>query len=238
MTVGDYALAAEYYDLLYSEIKDYEAEVSRLLEIFGSATIPVHTVLDVACGSGRHAKILAQSGLRVDGLDFEPAFVRMAQERNPAGCFVVGDMMSFEVSEPYDAVLCLFGSIGYAADETELRAALGSFANALHSGGLLVLEPWFAPGDMEDGYVTALTAKRDELAVSRVSRTKIVGTVSRLEFEYLVARPAGIQHLSEVHELGLFPRSTMESVLAAAGFDVTYDPEGLIGRGLYVGTKL
>ena len=236
--MGNFAPSYEYYDLLYSEIKNYEAEILRLLEIIRSAPLPMRKILDVGCGTGRHAELLCEAGLEVDGLDIEPGFIHIAQERNPNGRFLVGDMTSFEVSEPYDALFCLFGSIGYAVDEARLHAAFECFRNAVRPSGLLIVEPWFEPDDMTDGAVHMHTARRDNLVVCRVARTKIVGAVSRLEFEYLIARPSGIKHLSEVHELGLFPRSVMTEALESSGFKVEYDQEGLTGRGLYVATKV
>lgn len=235
--VSSYSRAAGLYDLLYGAFKDYRAETVRLLDIFGSGSVPVARVLDVACGTGMHAKSLAEAGLQVDGLDLEPEFVRIAQDRNPEGRFRVGDMTSFEVDEPYDVVLCLFGSIGHVVEEDRLRAAVRCMAAAVRPGGLLVLEPWFEPGAMQDGYVVVNTAKSDDLSVCRMSRTSIRGDVSRLEFEYLVGRPTGIERLSEIHELGLFTRTLMEESMRAQGLDVSYDPEGLIGRGLYVARK-
>lgn len=195
--MGSYSQAAEFYDLLYSEIKDYGTETARLLEIFGSAQIPVSRVLDVGCGTGKHSQLLSETGLDVDGLDLEPEFVRIAQKRNPAGSFSVGDMTAFEVSQPYDAVTCLFGSIGYAVDDARLRRAVTCLGRAVRRGGLVILEPWFEPGTMEDGYVTMHSARDEGLVVCRVSRTSIVGTVSRLEFHYLIARPSAIEHRSE-----------------------------------------
>ena len=46
------------------------------------------TVLDVGCGTGEHARLLAEQGFAVDGLDIEPDFVRIASAKNPAGRFV------------------------------------------------------------------------------------------------------------------------------------------------------
>ena len=235
--MSNYAPACEYYDLLYSEIKDYEAEIPRLLEIIRSAPLTVRRILDVGCGPGRHARLLSDAGLDVDGLDLEPGFIRIAQERNPNGRFLVGDMTSLEVSEPYDALICLFGTIGYAVDKTKLHSALACFHSAIRPSGLLIVEPWFEPDDMTDGSIFMHTARRDDLIVCRVARTKVVGAVSRHEFEYLIARPSGIEHLSEVHELGLFPRSAMTEAFEATGFKVEFDPEGLTGRGLYIASK-
>jgi len=235
--MGSYSQAAQFYDLLYAEIKDYEADTGRLLTLFEAAVSPVGRVLDVGCGTGRQAQLLRESGMEVDGLDLEPGFIEIAQDRNPAGAFRVGDMTDFEVSEPYDAVLCLFGSVGYALDELGLRATIGCLARAVRAGGIVVLEPWFEPGAMTDGHVTMHSAEGDGVHVCRMSRTSIRGDISRLEFEYMVGRSGGIERLSEVHELGLFSGPVIEDAFREAGLEVRYDSEGLMGRGIYLASK-
>jgi len=235
--MSTYARAAAFYDLLYGQIKNYRAEAVHLMEIFADAAVSVTRVLDVGCGTGQHARLLGEAGLSVDGLDLDEQFVRIAQERNPTGHFQVGDMTAFEVERPYDAVLCLFGSIGYVLRENRLRAAVACLAAATRPGGLLVLEPWFEPGVMQDGFVVVHTAERADIKLCRMARTSIQGAVSRLEFEYLVGRPTGIERLSEVHELGLFPRDLVADALRAQGLEPTFDPDGLIGRGLWIARK-
>lgn len=235
--MSTYARAAAFYDLLYGQIKDYRAEAQRLLEIFTDADISITRVLDVGCGTGRHARLLTDAGLSVDGIDLDEEFVRIAQERNPTGHFQVGDMTAFEVELPYDAVICLFGSIGHVVREDRLRAAVGCLAAATRPGGLLVLEPWFEPGVMQDGFVVVHTAKSPDLEICRMARTSIHDDISRLEFEYLVGRSDGIEHLSEVHELGLFPRALIDETLRAQGLETMFDSEGLIGRGLWLARK-
>lgn len=232
-----YAKAAPYYDLLYAGVKDYEAESARLEAILAGAPGPVRHVLDVACGTGRHAEQLARAGFRVDGLDLEPEFVRIASERHAQGQFRIGDMTSFEVEKPYDALVCLFGAIGYVRDEDRLRATAACFARAVRPGGLVVVEPWLEPAEIQDGRVAVLSAQAENQVVSRVSRTVVRGRVSRLEFAYLVGRPQGIEHWTEHHDLGLFPRELMIEALETAGLRVTVDPAGLSGRRLYLATR-
>lgn len=235
--MGSYAQAAEHYDLLYSQFKDYQAEASRLIDIVGSSSFPIRTVLDVGCGTGRHAEAMVQAGFAVDGIDLEPEFVRRAQARNPAGHFRVADMRAFEVDAPYDLVLCLFGSIGYALDPSGLKATMNCLAGATRAGGTIVVEPWMEPGELRTGHVTRQSAQAEELVVCRVSRATVEGAVSRIEFEYLIARPEGIERRSEVHELGLFSREAMVGAMEAAGLRVVRDADGLMGRGAYVATK-
>jgi len=49
----------------------------------------------------------------VDGLDLDPAFVRIAARKHPAGAFIQADMSNFHTGRKHDALLCLFSTIGY-----------------------------------------------------------------------------------------------------------------------------
>lgn len=76
---------------------------------------------------------------------------------------------------------------------------------------------------------------REELKISRVSRSEVRDKISWLEFNYLIGDPEGIRHLKEVHELGLFTKEEMMEALHSGGFaDVEFEREGLTGRGLYL----
>ena len=107
-----FSASAEFYDLIYSTFKDYVAEVEQITSVLRRLNPQSQTVLDVACGTGEHARLLAAQGFVVDGLDLDPAFVRIAEQKHPAGQFFAADMSDFHLSRRYDAVLCLFSSIG------------------------------------------------------------------------------------------------------------------------------
>ena len=225
------------YDTLYSDVKDYEGEAAQLTEILRSSSQEVRRVLDVGCATGLHARALSDSGFDVDGLDLEPGFIEIAHRRNPDGEFAVGDMTAFEVDQPYDAVLCLFSAIGYAMTESGLLSALACFARAVRPGGFVIVEPWFEPGFLTDGHTSMLTVETEGAKVCRMSRTDVDGPISRLEFDYLIARRDGTEHIHEIHEMGLFSRQQLEKAFASAGLEVEHHTDGLIGRGMYVGRR-
>lgn len=154
-----FSASADYYDLIYGQVKDYAAESQRLSEIIRARRPGAESILDVACGTGEHAHTLHRLGFVVDGVDVEPRFVEMAQRKNPNGRFFRQDMAGLGIDEKYDVVACLFSSIGYLRTEDRLCAALRRFAYHVRNGGLVIVEPWFQPREMEDGYVAMHTAE-------------------------------------------------------------------------------
>jgi len=89
-----YSKAARYYDKLYSG-KDYAGEVARLRALIAeTASSQPQSVLDLACGTGRHIELLKKH-FRVQGLDICPELLDIARERNPDVVFHQGDLCDF-----------------------------------------------------------------------------------------------------------------------------------------------
>ncbi len=226
--------SAELYDLIYAQLKDYAAEAERVAALIRQVHPEATQLLDVACGTGEHARLLSRHGFHVDGIDLDPAMVRLAAAKVPTGDFRVADMADFTLGRSYDAVLCLFSSIGYVRTLANVERTLVSFRRHLAPGGVVIVEPWFAPGVLQAGRVTVNTAEAEGVKVCRMAHTQVEGRTSRLRMDYLIGRPDGIRHASELHELGLFTLEEMQACFRAARLAADYDPVGLTERGLYV----
>ena len=230
-----FAASAELYDLIYGAFKDYAAEARALAALLREVHPDAQTILDVGCGTGEHARMLAQEyGYHVDGIDLEPGLIEIAQQKNPAGRFEQADMLDFDLGNRYDAVVCLFSTIGYARTAGNVRRTLERLRQHLAEGGVAVVEPWLTPGVVRDGTIYLHTAEAEDLKVCRMSHTELDGRLTRLHFEYLIGRAGRVERASEVHELGLFTVEEMTEALRAAGLTAEHDPKGLTGRGLYV----
>jgi SAM-dependent methyltransferase len=226
--------SAEFYDAIYA-FKDYAGEAARVAALVRSAHPSARTMLDVACGTGEHARRLAQDhGFEVDGLDLDAGLLRVARRKHPSGHFFEADMCDFALENRYDVVLCLFSSIGYLVTLERTRRALECFRRHLRHDGVVLVEPWFPPGGLEDGRVFRLTGVYRGRPVERVSRNEIDGRISRLHFDYRIEMPDGIEHASEVHELGLFTADEMAMAFQEAGLRAEFDAAGLTGRGLWM----
>ena len=230
-----FTASAELYDTIYTSFKDYGAEADRIAALLHAEHPSCRAVLDVGCGTGEHARLLTARGYHVDGLDLDPDLLRAAATKNPASRFYHADMCAFAVDRRYDAVLCLFSSIGYARTLERVVEALICFRLHLAPGGVVVVEPWFTPEAARPGRTTSRTVDSPPLRIVRTSRLDVTGRLSRVTFEYEVFGPHGRTHATELHELGLFTVGEMTGAFAAAGLSVSYDPSGLTGRGLYVG---
>jgi trans-aconitate methyltransferase len=229
-----FSASAELYDLIYGSFKDYAAEARALAALIRGVHPAAHTVLDVACGTGEHARLLTAQGFAVDGLDLDPAFVRIARRKLPNATVAEGDMTSFDLGRRYDVVLCLFSAIGYVRTLDNVRRTLERFRAHLADGGIVVVEPWFPPGVLQPGYVSMKTVEAPGVAVCRMSHMTVEGRTSHLRFEYLIGRATGIEHAVELHELGLFTTEEMADGFARAGLRAEHDPVGLSDRGLFV----
>lgn len=230
-----FTATADFYDLIYAQFKDYAAEAKAIAELLWRELPGGRTLLDVACGTGEHARHLIEHyGYEVDGLDLDPGFVRLARAKLKGREVFQADMTGFSLKRHYDAVLCLFSSIGYVRTLDNLIAALKCFRDHLAPGGIVVVEPWFEPGVIEPGRISVNQAEGDGKQVVRMATISVERRLSRLQMEYLIGSREGIRHVSETHELGLFTVPETLAAFEAAGLRASHDPKGISGRGLYL----
>jgi SAM-dependent methyltransferase len=231
-----FSVTAELYDAIYA-FKDYAGEALKIRQLIARERPGAETILDIACGTGEHARLLS-ADFEVDGIDFEPKFVEIAQAKNPAGNFSVGDMRAFQLEKRYDVVQCLFSSIGYLLTPQDIVVALTCFRVHLAPGGVILVEPWLSPEAYKSGQPHMITVDKPDLKVCRVNVPKREGDVSILHFHYLIATNEGVRKAEEVHRLALVPTEQMVSYFEAAGLGCVFDSVGLFDRGLFIARPL
>jgi SAM-dependent methyltransferase len=105
--------------------------------------VGARSVLDVACGTGRHAAMLHSWGLRVEGADLSPAMIQRCRGR-----FGESDTLSWVVrgfdeaaGEPgrFDLAICTGNSLALAPDMATVQRAVNRLLEAVRPGGAIVL---------------------------------------------------------------------------------------------------
>jgi SAM-dependent methyltransferase len=147
----DYASA---YDVMYAD-KNNAAEcdaVLKLVERFGDGKIA--RILDLGCGTGRHAVEFAARGFDVTGVDFSEAMLSRARKRAQSGggalSYVQGDARTYRSVAAFDAVLMNFNVLGYMNSNDDLIAALATARANLRQGGVFVADFWYGPAVVAD----------------------------------------------------------------------------------------
>ena len=235
-----YDKSARIYDLLYvgSGIKDYPAEAAELHRIIQDASPAAQTLLDVACGTGAHL-VEMQRWYAVEGVDLSPAMLAVAQTRLPGIPLREGDMRTLDLRKTFDAVTCLFSSIGYMTDPTELRAAIARLAAHVAPGGVLIIDGWVRPGQWRDNFRpdSPDVASDDQVTVVRLSYSRRDGSITELEMHHLVQTDAGIDYFMEPHRLRLTETDEYVSAVTEAGLEARVIPDYMPNRDRIVGIR-
>jgi SAM-dependent methyltransferase len=134
---------AEYYDVLHDDV-DYPAECALLETVFSTfMTRPPLSILDLGCGTGSHAMVLAERGYRVTGIDASASMLRIARAKargrtNPA--FVRADMRRFDLRQRFDAAICMDGAFTHLLGDRDIVEHLRTVRRHLDPGGIYAFE--------------------------------------------------------------------------------------------------
>ncbi|WP_375579149.1 class I SAM-dependent methyltransferase [Marivirga tractuosa] len=130
-----------FYHILYKNRDEKEAQyfLSNLLTYL---EIPkAAKLLDVACGSGRHAIFLNKQGFEVDGIDISKRNIELAKKHeNEELHFHVHDMRNPLKENYFDYAFNLFTSFGFFKSEAENQKCISAISDSLKSGGVFTLD--------------------------------------------------------------------------------------------------
>jgi SAM-dependent methyltransferase len=219
---------ARYYDLMYRD-KRYDLECDFLEAAFGQlGSRPVSRVLDLGCGTGGHALLLARRGYVVTGVDRSAGMLAAAAAKvgalpgGRAPRLLEGDIRTLELGERFDAAAAMFAVMSYMPGNDDLVAALRAVRRHLSEGGLFVLDGWYGPGVLCAPPVDRL--KVVENGAERVMRFAHPVTdheAQTVDVHYHVVHLLGdrvVAELDEVHTMRfLFPQE-IAYVLSTCGF--------------------
>ncbi len=140
-----------YYDLLYSE-KDYVGEAHIVLSLLRQRSRnPIVDILDVGCGTGRHAREFARLGCAVYGIDVEPDAITLAERNNisPIVTFACGTVDRIARND-FDGAVSLFNVVNYIIDDDALASMFEGIADRIRPGGAFVFDSWNGKAALED----------------------------------------------------------------------------------------
>lgn len=179
------------------------------------------TVLDLACGFGRHAIGMAKLGYRVTGLDFNPHYLEIAAaDAAAAGVQVAwrtGDMRDLGPAPAYDAVYSYFTSFGYFEDE-ENEKVLAAVARVLRPGGRFLLDVMNRDWILTHADQRTWT-QRDDGALL-MEETALDLLQSRVIARQILIDPKGGPQVAKEYSLRAYTCAELSALLRRHGFSV------------------
>ncbi len=200
-------------------------DMERLLDL-----APPARILDVGCGTGRHALELATRGYDVLGIDVAETYIAAAtQAARQAGIAVVFQLRrgsEIVAQSQYDAVLAVNHTLGFMDDE-ELRAQFGHIARALRPSGQFLLTT-AGPQWRSDAAPEPVKNWGEKDGQFILSERRMDG---RTRIEHNIVIDTEKNEIVEYHEeQRAFAREEVEAVLRNAGFTTIDCRQDLAGN--------
>jgi ubiquinone/menaquinone biosynthesis C-methylase UbiE len=218
---------AELYDLLYED-KPYAAEAAFVHECLQSYSPEApSSLLELACGTGEHALALEKFGYSILATDYSEDMLILASAKAKKGGstvdFRVQDMRALNIPEaPFDAVFCLFDSIGYVETNEALEQVFRGVHAHLKPGGLFIFEFWHAAAMLKSYDPTRMLQKQTPSGdLIRISETTldVEKQLARVVYTiYEMPEEGGHHKIQEVHQNRYFLVQEMAAWLARFDF--------------------
>jgi len=168
---------SRYYDLLYRD-KDYVKEAQFVQKLLQKYAVGAKSILELGCGTGTHAALLAKEEYQVHGVDLSADMLQRATDRLshlPKELasrleFSQGDIRTIRINKQFDAVISLFHVISYQTTHEDLQAAFSTAKAHLKPGGVFIFDCWYGPAVLSDRPVVRVKRIEDEeIAVTRIA---------------------------------------------------------------------
>ena len=213
-----YGTLAFYYDELLGDNDSLALWTGEL-----ESRIEGRDILELACGSGEMALMLADRGYNVLATDLSSSMIEVAGSKrkgdNPK--FEVMDMNGFSLPDRYDAIICFCDSFNYLNDYDEVKAMFENVRAHLKEGGIFMFDTHhparldeFEDEYIEEGYI------RDLPYIWTILSDRINSTLME---HFAFYTEEGL--IEEDHLQHVFDIDRLVSLLAEAGFEVSCDRE-------------
>lgn len=225
----------EYYDLLY-QAKPYEEEVNYIDKQIKTYLPDGKKIVDLGCGTGKHAKLLHLKGYEVQGVERSEKMLNIANNQAKEGLsFQHADIRTFKATTTFDIATSLFHVISYLTDNQSIITAFKNINKQLREGGIFIFDVWYSPAVyLQKPETRVRRLKNDHMSMVRIAESTMHTSKNVVEVNYQVLiNDLKINETSTINETHVMRHfSTPEIALFAemSNFEILSSEEFLTGN--------
>ncbi len=208
---------AYYYNLLYHD-KDYQGEADFVHQLIQTYAPKTKSILELGCGTGNHALLLAKRGYHLHGVDFSSKMLEKAQERISNASvnfpkelesrvnFSQGDIRNLNLEKKFDTIISLFHVISYQTTNIELKSTFNSIKKHLKSGGICIFDCWYGPTVLTDTPTIRIKRLEDNrIYLTRIAEPTLYPNDNLVDVNYQIfikeKQTGKVDEIKETHKM-------------------------------------
>jgi len=221
-------LYSQYYDLVYSD-KDYYTEVEYINKLIRQNRPNTNTILDMGCGTGKHAELLCDKGYSVHGIDLSEDMLKVAEGRRVGKeaklNFTHSSIKELELEKKFDVVVSLFHVMSYQNSNDELIKAFEVAKSHLTNDGIFIFDFWYGPAVLTDLPVNRVKRLEDtKIKIVRISEPTLHVQENIVDVDYNIfiedKESNQIIEKKELHQMRYFFDTELEMICKQVGFKI------------------
>ena len=182
---------------------------------------PESKVLDIMCGYGRHAIVLAEKGINVTAVDnlgeYIDELTETARNKNLPIQALEADVIEYQAGKPFDLAICMGNSICFFNREDTLKL-LKMVSSHLVRGGYLLINTWMLAEIAFNGFREKAWENVGDMKF--ITESKYFLHPSRIETEHLIIAPNGASETKKAVDY-IYSIAEVEMMLSETGLKIT-----------------
>lgn len=237
-----FELYAHYYDLLYKD-KDYDGETEYIHQLVQRFAPRTNSILELGCGTGKHAALLTSKGYRVCGVDQSHAMLEQANKNRLSLAsrkasqleFIQGDIRKIRLKRKFDSVIALFHVISYQTSNEDLQQTFTNVKKHMAAEGIFIFDVWYGPAVLKGPLEIRIKRLEDtNIEVTRIAEPAVDWDRHTVDVNYQVfinEKDTGrIEQIKETHKMRYLFQSEIEEYAEKTGVQLIHCEEWLTGN--------
>lgn len=186
------------------------------------------TILELGCGTGKHAKLIQGSGYSIYGIDLSANMIKLAKQ-NGVNC-EIADIRTYRQSGKFDCCISLFHIASYQNSDKDISDYFETASFHLKQGGIFIFDIWYKPAVLHQLPEKRIKIMEDnDIKVIRYCNPQHLPQQSIVKVNYEIKiidkKSNSCESISETHSMRYFSSDEIKNFAQKAGIKILDEEE-------------